>query len=113
MHELSLCQRLVEIINQQAADLNCKRVTKVSLEIGQLIAIDPAAFRFGFEVVAVGTLAEKAHLEIIEIKGQAHCEVCQKTVTLNRYYDACSTCGEFSLTIVQGEELRVKSMEVV
>ena len=80
--------------------------------MGQLAAIDPAALRFGFEAVTKGTLIEHAILEIIAIEGQARCESCQKTVKLERYYDACPRCGNFLLTVTQGEALRLKCMEI-
>ncbi len=112
MHELSLCQTILNIINDHVSGKNYNCVKKISLNIGQLVAVDPAALRFGFDVVAKGTLAEKALLDIIEVEGKATCDICQKTVKLKRYYDACPTCGNFSLTITQGEELRVQFIEV-
>jgi Zn finger protein HypA/HybF involved in hydrogenase expression len=36
MHELSLCQNLVEILQQQAQQHGAKRVTGVWLELGRL-----------------------------------------------------------------------------
>jgi hydrogenase nickel incorporation protein HypA/HybF len=38
MHELSLCQNLVEILQQQAQQHGAKRVTGVWLELGALPA---------------------------------------------------------------------------
>ena len=112
MHELSLCHAIIDIIHEHIAKKPCHRVLKVILEIGQLTAVNADALRFGFEAATQDTLIEKAILEIIEIKGRALCESCQKTVKLERYYDACPLCGNFLLTITQGEELQVKSMEV-
>ena len=112
MHELSLCHAIIGIINEHIAERHCVRVLKVVLEIGQLAAVDPSALRFGFEAATKGTIIEQAILEIIEIEGEALCEPCQKTVKLDQYYDPCPLCGNFSLTITQGEALRVQSMEV-
>lgn len=112
MHELSLCQSMLEIIHQHSAELHGQCVKKVFLEIGQLVAVDQAALRFAFEAITAGTIAEHAKLDIIEIEGQAICDCCQKTVRLKHYYDACELCGQYSLQITQGEALRIKSMEV-
>ena len=112
MHELSLCQRILDIINTTISGKNYSSIKKISLEIGQLAAVDPEALHFSFNVVTKGTIAADALLDIIEIDGEAICDICQKTVKLKRYYDACPDCGHFSLTVTQGEELRVKSMEV-
>ncbi|MCX7117352.1 MAG: hydrogenase maturation nickel metallochaperone HypA [Legionellales bacterium] len=112
MHELSLCRTVLDIINDHVSGTDYKQVKKITLDIGQLAAVDQAALRFSFDVVTKGTLAEHALLEIIEIEGMAFCDFCQKTVKLKRYDDACPSCGHFSLTVTQGEELRVKCMEV-
>jgi len=112
MHELSLCRAILDIINEQLAEKNCLRVKKVSLEIGQLAAVDESALRFGFEAITQGTIAEHAILDIINVEGQAICEACHKTVTLKHYYDPCQTCGHFSLKVTQGDALHVKSLEI-
>lgn len=112
MHELSLCRAILDIINEHIAGKYCNRVKKITIEVGQLAAVDESALRFGFEAITKGTLAEQADLEIITLEGQAICEACQKIVTLRHYYDPCQTCGHFSLKITQGEEMRVKSLEI-
>lgn len=114
MHELSLCRHILDIINDHVSSSlkSCNCVKKVVLEIGQLAAVDKAALSFSFDIVTKNTVADGATLEIIDIAGKAHCATCQKTVKLERYYDACPKCGTFSLTITHGEELRVKYMEV-
>ncbi len=112
MHELSLCQSILNIINDSVSGKNCRSIKKIALEIGQLTAVDHAALSFSFDVIKKGTIAENAILEIIEVEGWAICEFCQKAVRLKHYYEACQTCGNFSLTVTQGEELRVKFMEI-
>lgn len=42
MHELSLCQSAVEIIQRQAEQHDVKRVTAVWLEIGALSCVESA-----------------------------------------------------------------------
>lgn len=112
MHELSLCQAMMEIIKHHENNLCGKKINKIILEVGQLAAIDPSSMQFAFEAVSSGTLAENAKLEFIEIEGKAICDSCQKTVKLKHYYDACEYCGRFSLQITQGDGLLIKSMEV-
>lgn len=103
---------ILEIINEQASKINCHRVKKIYLEVGELLAVDKSALLFGFEVVAAGTIAEQASLTFIDVPGLANCAVCQKVIRLNRYYQSCDGCQQFALTIIQGETLQVQSMEV-
>lgn len=60
MHELSLCQSAVEIIQRQAEQHDVKRVTAVWLEIGALSCVEESAVRFSFEIVCQGTVAKGA-----------------------------------------------------
>lgn len=113
MHELILCRNILAIIQQKALQERLTCVKRIYIEIGQLLAIENAALTFSFEVCAKETIAENAQLEIISVAAQAKCESCGKIVNLSQYYDSCSECGSSALTITQGEELRVKSMEVV
>lgn len=112
MHELSLCQRILEIISEQTMKEGCHRVKKITLVIGKLVGIDLKTFEFCFEVAKKGTIVTDANVEVIEIEGKAICNFCKETVILNNYYDGCMHCGNFSLTVQQGEEFLVQSMEV-
>ncbi|ARG97686.1 hydrogenase maturation nickel metallochaperone HypA [Legionella micdadei] len=112
MHELTLSRTILDIIKQHASAMNCRSVKKIYLEIGQLIGVDQESLKFSFNVIAKGSIAESAELELIEIKGKAICDFCEEAVMLKNYYDGCAICGRYSLRIIQGEELRVKSMEV-
>lgn len=113
MHELSLCRTIIEIIQDHLSGIESPRVTKIVLEIGELAAVDEVALRFSFDAVAKNTVAHGAILDIILVEGQAMCAVCQKGFRLRRYYDACPRCGNASLSVMRGDELRVKSMEVL
>ncbi|AHE68027.1 hydrogenase maturation nickel metallochaperone HypA [Legionella oakridgensis] len=112
MHELSLCKNILEIIKQHVSGREGGRVKKICLEIGALTAVDHAALRFGFEVVSQGSMAEQAVLDIIEVQGMAICDSCQQRITIQNYYDSCTRCGHWQLTVMAGEELRVKYMEM-
>ncbi len=64
MHELSLCQSAVEIIQQQAEQHGVARVTGVWLEIGALSCVEERAVRFSFDIACRGTLAQGCELHI-------------------------------------------------
>jgi hydrogenase nickel incorporation protein HypA/HybF len=66
MHELSITQSIVAICAEQAG---AARVTRVTLEIGDLAAIVPDALRFCFELCAQDTVLQGAQLEIVDVPG--------------------------------------------
>ncbi len=112
MHEMSLCEGVLRVIEEQAVVQNYTQVKTVFLEVGALAGVELDALRFGFDVVMKNSIADQAKLEIIEIPGQAWCMQCMKNVTVQQRYDACPDCGGYQLQVNGGEEMRIKELEV-
>ncbi len=112
MHEMSLCEGILRVLEEQAQAQQFKRVKTVWLEIGSLSSVEVEALRFGFDVVMKDSLAEGARLEIIDVPGQAWCMQCMKPVTIRQRYDACDDCGGHQLQVTAGEEMKIKELEV-
>jgi len=112
MHEISLCEGILQILEDNARTQCYTRVKRVWLEIGGLSGVELEAMRFGFEVVTHGTLADGATLEIIESPGTAWCMQCSKTVPLKQRFDACPDCGSYQLQVTGGDEMKIRELEV-
>jgi hydrogenase nickel incorporation protein HypA/HybF len=109
VHELSITRNVVAIVSERAVG---QRVTRVRLEIGRLSAVVPDAIRFCFDICAKGTPLEGAELEIVEIAGRGLCGACGTECVLAVPAGRCSACGALSLSVIAGEELKIKEMEV-
>jgi hydrogenase nickel incorporation protein HypA/HybF len=112
MHEMSLCQSVVQILEEQAMAQSYSRVKTVRLEIGPLAAVEPESMRFCFDAATRGTIAENATLDIIETTASAWCFSCGDTVSIEARYSACPKCGSAQLQVTGGDELRIKELEV-
>jgi hydrogenase nickel incorporation protein HypA/HybF len=112
MHEMSLTEGVLRVLEEQAVAQDFTRVKTIWLEIGELSPVDPEALLFCFEAIRDGTLAEGAKMEILRVPGQALCMGCGKQVHLAQRYDACPDCGGESLQVTGGDELRIKELEV-
>ena len=113
MHEVALCNSLVGLIHDQQRERQFARVTRVVVEVGVLGHVDPHALAFAFEVESRGSAAEEAVLDIREIEGRAWCMDCSELVSIARRGDACPGCGGFGMIVEQGDELRLRELEVV
>jgi len=113
VHEVALCHALVDIIRDQQRERGFSRVRRVIVEVGVLGHVDPHALDFAFDVEAKDSPAEGAVLEIREIDGRAWCMDCSTAITIGRRGDACPRCGGFGMIVEQGEELRLKELEVI
>jgi len=112
MHEMSLCESVLSILEDNASSRGFDRVKVVWLEIGVLSGVEPDAMRFCFDAVVRNTLADQARLEIIEVPGEAWCMQCSKAVRIKQRFDACPECGGYQLQVVGGEEMKIKELEV-
>lgn len=112
MHELSLMQGVLEILQETAQSQGFERVRVVRLEIGKLSAVDPQALRFCFDVASQGTLADAAVLEIVETPGRGWCAQCRHTVEVTARFEACPSCGGYEMQVTGGDGMRVVDLEV-
>lgn len=113
MHEMALCQGVIDLIDQQRVTSPFAAVRRVVLEIGALGHVDPQALHFAFDVCANDTVAQGAELEILEIPAKGWCMDCSVPITIDDRVDGCPQCGSGSVIIEQGEEMRLKELEVV
>ena len=112
MHEMSICEGILQILETESANKNFKQVKKVALEIGPLSGVALEALKFSFDVVMKGSLAEGSELIIIDMPATAWCMQCAETVNIEQRYDDCPKCGSAQLQVTGGEELSIKELEV-
>ena len=82
MHELSLCEGILKVLEDQATEQDYARVKTVWLEIGALAAVEVEAMRFSFDLVCRDSLAEGCRLEILPLPGTAWCMQCADSVEI-------------------------------
>lgn len=113
MHEMSLTEGVVRILEEQAATHGFAKVKTVWLEIGELSQVDPEAMAFCFDAVTRGSaVAAGARLEIVTVPGLAYCLDCAISVPLPRRGEACPQCGGWALQVTSGGDMRIKELEV-
>ena len=111
MHEMSIAEGVLGIVEETARREGFGAVRAVRLEIGELAAVEVAALRFCFESVVRGSVAEGARLEIDAAPGQAWCFACCAAVPLASRLDPCPRCGGARLQVCGGTGMRVKELE--
>ena len=113
MHELSLVESLLDIIDRQAAEHNFCRVNSVKISFGRIAAIDSKALNFAFSVQSQGTVSQGARLEMEVEPLIISCLSCGKESTMERYEPLCSLCGAWEIEIKGGgEDLRLLELDV-
>ncbi len=111
MHEMTLAESVLQIVENAARREGLRRVRTVRLEIGQLSSIEPEAMRFCFDAVARDSVAEGALLEIVTTAGAAWCTACAAPVALAELGAPCPRCGSYRLRLTEGTGMRVMEVE--
>lgn len=112
MHEMSLAEGVLQLVEDTARRESANRVKLVVLEIGRLSSVEPEALKFCFEAVTHGSIAQGAALEILATPGAGWCMQCAETVPMTELYGACPNCGSHQVQPTGGTEMRVKEIEI-
>jgi hydrogenase nickel incorporation protein HypA/HybF len=110
MHEMSIAESVLGIVEETARREGFRRVREVRLEIGRLAAVETQALAFCFDVVKRGSVADGAALAIDETPGTAWCFDCSATVAVGGRGEPCPDCGGGRLQVNGGTEMRVKDL---
>jgi hydrogenase nickel incorporation protein HypA/HybF len=82
------------------------------MDIGCLSTIEMGAFEFAWQQAVKETILENTIKKINRIKGKATCIDCETSFPIENLYDGCPYCGQHLISIIEGKELRVKSLVV-
>lgn len=71
MHEMSLCEGMLQIIDRQAALNGFRKVVSLRIELGEFSGACEDSLRFCFPLAAKGTVAADAVLEFVHSPDRA------------------------------------------
>lgn len=108
MHELAIAESVIAAVLERTGQAT---VHAVRLEVGALAGITSDSLRFCFELVADGTPAAGAALDISEPAGLAHCNHCGADFAVRELILLCR-CGSADVSVLDGQQLRILSVEV-
>ncbi len=112
MHELSIALGIVKIAEEETAKAMAKKVDIIELEIGTLAGIEFESLDFVWPMAVKNTVLENAQKKVHIVKGKGKCMDCETVFDMDHFYDSCPKCQSNFKGILQGKELRVKSLEV-
>ena len=112
MHELSIAQSIVGLVEEQARFHGAAAVEEVELEIGRLAGLEPIALEFALESAVKGSLLEQARIVPRYIPGEGICTDCGATFPVDVGLSPCPACGSWWINITRGKELRIRSIVI-
>ena len=112
MHELSLAEGAIALIEETARREGFTKVHAIRVEIGTLACVEPDALRLALEAAGNGSCAEGAALEIVTVDAQGECPACEVCVPMTEAWALCPRCGEHALRVTRGDAMKIVDLEV-
>jgi hydrogenase nickel incorporation protein HypA/HybF len=112
VHELSLAQSIVEIVQQYVPDAQRTAVESVRLKVGDQAGVVVDSLKFCFSAITVRTDLEGARLDIERVPFSFTCKTCSSTCTDEMAILLCPHCGGHDVTILSGTELQVTEIQL-
>jgi hydrogenase nickel incorporation protein HypA/HybF len=109
VHELSLCQAIVDTARRHGGERPLRRV---HVRIGYLRQVVPASLQFSWEVITDGTDLAGCELSIEHVPAAVECRSCGATTELDRPLLLCPRCESDEVAVVRGEELQIAAIDV-
>tara|TARA_R110002167_G_C12706554_1_gene654807 strand:- start:22204 stop:22524 length:321 start_codon:yes stop_codon:yes gene_type:complete len=104
---------IIDIAEKETKKVNKKNVEQIDLEIGSMSGVELVSLEYVWSTAVKNTVLEKAKLNIDYKEAKAKCLECHTMFSMEKMYDSCPKCKSHFKDILQGKELRVKSLEVV
>ena len=110
MHEFGLCEGVLEAVQTRAAG---RPVAGIRVRCGVRHAVDPASMAQAFELVAVGTEADGATVEVITVPATVTCHDCGTASESADQLAVCPRCGGADVKVTGGDELVLESVRYI
>lgn len=112
MHELSVCQALIDEVARIATSRRARTVERITIEVGRLSGVEPGLLARAFEVARLGTCAAQAELSIAVPEIVVHCNDCGASSSAQPNRLLCASCGGYRTRVLEGDGLRLRAVEL-
>lgn len=112
MHELSICQSMLRIVDATMEKHQGATLKRIFLDVGRGSTIEPVLLRDAFEILTDGGPYAGAELVINDIPIAGRCRACSRTFEYKELALGCPECGSTDIVIESGLELDITELEI-
>ncbi len=112
MHELAICQSLIEQVENIAEERAAKSVTSITIGMGPLSGVEVQLLKNAYPIASAGTVAQDAELVIEHLPIKVKCSQCGSESDALPNKLTCKQCGDWRTTLISGDEMMLLSMEL-
>jgi hydrogenase nickel incorporation protein HypA/HybF len=107
MHELTLAESVIDIVENAAKQAGITKVTRVRLSVGTLSHVESDALLYCCKIVSRGGVADGAIFDVDRPSGKARCLICGQDFLLEHLAQGCPKCLRHDFQVLDGEQMKV------
>ena len=112
MHELGVVFKVIQQVEEIAAENDVTRVEKVTLSLGEVSSVIPEYLTDCWKWAVKRTeVMKEAALDIETIPAVTHCDGCGQDYPTVQHGKICPFCGSGETWLAQGNEFIIKQIE--
>ena len=112
MHELAICQSLIDQVEGIALERKAQSVIVIVIGIGALSGVESQLLKNAYPIASAGTVAEDAELVIEHLPIKVKCTQCDSESEALPNKLICKQCGDWRTTLLSGDEMMLMSVEL-
>ena len=113
MHELSLVNSIINIVNDYKIKHKFQKVSSLTLSFGELSCVNEESLKFAFDVLTENTFLQNCNLVFKKIPPKIFCNKCEKESVVKDDFSKCPLCDNNNIFLSGGmEELQLTEMDV-
>jgi hydrogenase nickel incorporation protein HypA/HybF len=113
VHELSLCQNLIDQLSALVRQHGAISVARVEVEVGALAGVEAQLLEDAFSLTRLGTVAEQAELVTRVVAARVRCRQCHTEADTPANQLRCPACHSLDTDLVRGQALILARVELV
>ena len=112
MHEYHIVESVVKQILDKAKTSNAKKITSVTLILGELSGFKEESIRVYFDSLSKGNMLEGAKLAIKPVRSKLKCKDCGQVFEHEKSNFNCPKCRGLGILTDSGKEFYIDNIEV-
>ena len=112
MHEYSIVQALLVQCEEIAEANEATKITKVVVKIGVMSGVEPHLLEVAFNTFKESGVTKGAEFVMNVQPLTIECQACHRVSELEKMHYCCPECESLDVTVIDGEDMFLMSLEM-
>ena len=113
MHEYTIVASLIDLCEKEAKKHHAKAIKRLEIQVGRLSGIEIHFLKQCFVTFKEVTICADAQLSVEVCDVVLLCASCHEKSVVSENHFICPKCHSEDVTMIGGQELHVKSIEII